>query len=38
MILSGHEIRARLGKDLVIDPFCEANLNPNSYNSRCTTS
>ncbi len=32
MILSGHEIRARLGGDLVIDPYCEANLNPNSYN------
>ncbi len=32
MILSGHEIRARLGQDIVIDPYVEANLNPNSYN------
>lgn len=32
MILSGHEIRARLGKDIVIEPFDEAKLNPNSYN------
>lgn len=32
MILSGEEIRARLGSDLVIDPFDESRLNPNSYN------
>jgi dCTP deaminase len=32
MILSGHEIRARLGKDVVIEPFDESRLNPNSYN------
>lgn len=32
MILSGHEILARLGKDIVIDPFDKAKLNPNSYN------
>ncbi|MEX0585277.1 MAG: dCTP deaminase, partial [Pirellulales bacterium] len=32
MILSGHEIRAQLGKNLSIDPFDEAHLNPNSYN------
>ncbi len=32
MILSGLEIRARLGGDLVIDPFDPAKLNPNSYN------
>jgi dCTP deaminase len=32
MILSGHEILAQLGANLVIDPFDEANLNPNSYN------
>ena len=32
MILTGHEIRRRLGSDIVIDPFDEANLNPNSYN------
>lgn len=32
MILSGQEIRARLGNGIVIDPFDEKNLNPNSYN------
>jgi dCTP deaminase len=32
MILSGHEIRNELGQRIVIDPFDEANLNPNSYN------
>ena len=32
MILSGHQIRSQLGQNLVIDPFNEANLNPNSYN------
>ncbi len=32
MILSGHEIRARLGRGIVIDPFDESRLNPNSYN------
>ena len=32
MILSGQEIRNQLGKNIVIDPFDEANLNPNSYN------
>jgi dCTP deaminase len=32
MILSGHEIRAQLGNDIVIDPFDESRLNPNSYN------
>ena len=32
MILSGQEIRSRLGTDVVIDPFDEKNLNPNSYN------
>ncbi len=32
MILSGHEILARLGKDIVIEPFDKAKLNPNSYN------
>lgn len=34
MILTGHEIRARLGTDIVIDPFDESLLNPNSYNLR----
>ncbi|MHB8899333.1 MAG: dCTP deaminase [Thermoguttaceae bacterium] len=32
MILSGEEIRAQLGTNIVIDPFREAQLNPNSYN------
>ena len=32
MILSGHEIRRQLGTKIKIDPFDEANLNPNSYN------
>src|SRR5262245_23842318 len=32
MILSGHEIRRQLGAKIKIDPFDEANLNPNSYN------
>ena len=32
MILSGNEIRRRLGTDITIDPFDESRLNPNSYN------
>lgn len=32
MILSGLEIRRRLGDDIVIEPFHEDQLNPNSYN------
>lgn len=32
MILSGEEIRKRLGVDIKIDPFCPSQLNPNSYN------
>jgi dCTP deaminase len=32
MVLSGHEIRRQLGVNIVIDPFDEAKLNPNSYN------
>ncbi|MFN5469325.1 MAG: dCTP deaminase [Pirellulaceae bacterium] len=32
MILTGSEIRSRLGGDIVIDPFSEDQLNPNSYN------
>jgi dCTP deaminase len=32
MILSGHQIRKCLGHQIVIEPFDEANLNPNSYN------
>lgn len=32
MILSGEEIRSHLGTKIIIDPFQEAHLNPNSYN------
>lgn len=32
MILSGREILRRIGKDIVIEPFDERRLNPNSYN------
>jgi dCTP deaminase len=32
MILSGEEIRANLGSNIVITPFEPARLNPNSYN------
>lgn len=34
MILSGLEIKKRLGKDIFIDPFNEDQLNTNSYNLR----
>jgi len=32
MILSGEEIRRRIGSEIVIDPFEPTRLNPNSYN------
>jgi dCTP deaminase len=32
MILSGHEIQAQLGRNIVIEPFDPARINPNSYN------
>lgn len=32
MILSGREINARMGEDIVIRPYDESRLNPNSYN------
>ena len=32
MILSGQEILSQLGRDIVIEPFDPARLNPNSYN------
>ncbi len=32
MILSGEEIRNQLGSRIVLDPFDEQQLNPNSYN------
>ncbi|OGB97692.1 dCTP deaminase [candidate division TM6 bacterium RIFCSPHIGHO2_12_FULL_36_22] len=34
MILSGKEIKKRLNKDIIITPFNEKQLNPNSYNLR----
>lgn len=34
MILSGKEIKNKLGKEIVIEPFSENQLNPNSYNLR----
>lgn len=34
MILSGKEIKKRMGKDIIIEPFNESQLNPNSYNLR----
>ncbi len=34
MILSGKEIKRRLGKEIIIEPFNESQLNPNSYNLR----
>lgn len=34
MILTGNEIKAQLGTNIVIDPFDESLLNPNSYNLR----
>ena len=32
MILSGKAIREKLGNEIIIDPFNETALNPNSYN------
>ncbi len=32
MILSGSEIKAQLGSNIRIEPFCDDQLNPNSYN------
>ncbi len=34
MILSGLEIKKRLNKDIFIDPYCDDQLNTNSYNLR----
>lgn len=34
MILTGHEIKAQLGSNIIIDPFDEKQLNPNSYDLR----
>lgn len=32
MILTGKEIKKRMGNDIVIEPFSDDQLNPNSYN------
>lgn len=32
MILSGKEIQKHIGKEIIIEPFDERRLNPNSYN------
>lgn len=32
MVLSGHEIKRQLGKNIILEPFDESKLNPNSYN------
>ncbi len=32
MILSGKEIKNHMGKEIIIDPFDESRINPNSYN------
>jgi len=32
VILSGLEIKKRIGKDIIITPYNEKNINPNSYN------
>jgi len=34
MILSGKEIKNKLGKEIIIEPFVDKQLNPNSYNLR----
>lgn len=34
MILSGKEIRKKMGTEIIIDPYNEKQLNPNSYNLR----
>ncbi|EIE03282.1 dCTP deaminase [Leptospira licerasiae] len=34
MILTGKEIKKRLEKDIIIDPYSDTRLNPNSYNLR----
>jgi len=34
LILTGNEIKSRLNKDIIIEPFDEKLINPNSYNLR----
>ena len=32
MVLSGDEIRRQIGEGILIEPFCQERVNPNSYN------
>ena len=32
MLLTGNEIKKRIGKEIIIEPYDEARVNPNSYN------
>ena len=32
MILSGKEIQRHIGKEIIIEPFDQSRVNPNSYN------
>ena len=32
MILSGKEIKKHMGREIIIEPFDEKRINPNSYN------
>lgn len=32
MILSGVEISSKIGREIILDPFDRAKINPNSYN------
>jgi len=34
MILSGREIKKQIGKNIIIEPYSDSLLNPNSYNLR----
>ncbi|PJZ71022.1 dCTP deaminase [Leptospira perolatii] len=34
MILTGKEIKNRIGRDILIEPYSDERLNPNSYNLR----
>ncbi|NCB05370.1 MAG: dCTP deaminase, partial [Clostridia bacterium] len=32
MILSGQEIKKHIGREIIIEPYDESRVNPNSYN------
>lgn len=36
MILSGKEIQRHIGKEIIIEPFDQSRVNPNSYNLTIT--